>query len=373
MARGSYDIENIARTDAHLREATAGGDPFDRRHQGPRPQSPAAVCPATCRAACPTERARASTLGNGRRRPVFGWLQKTGQVPTDDMLRTFNCGLGMIVVVAKADVARVTKALADAGESVREVGIVEHAPTDEADCVIEHADHLWRSEGWHPDFGPRQQHGALANAAKAADYPAEIACVVSNVADAPGLKVAEHAGIATSWSPIAASPTARPSIAPCRQAGQHGVELVVLAGFLRILQPVVPRALGRPGDQHPPVAAAGLPGIARPPAGAGRRRARERLHRAFRDQTISTPGRSSPKPPSRLLADRHRRRAVGPPSCARAPSHPRVVRWFAEGRVAQAGAGSLWRACGRRHAPLLGRPFSSAIRPPRNSPGDRRP
>ncbi len=77
--------------------------------------------------------------------PIFGWLQKTGQVPTDDMLRTFNCGLGMIVVVAKADAARVTKALADAGESVREVGIIEHAPTEEADCVVEHADHLWRS------------------------------------------------------------------------------------------------------------------------------------------------------------------------------------------------------------------------------------
>ena len=31
--------------------------------------------------------------------PVFGWLQRAGSVPTDDMLRTFNCGLGMIVVV----------------------------------------------------------------------------------------------------------------------------------------------------------------------------------------------------------------------------------------------------------------------------------
>jgi phosphoribosylformylglycinamidine cyclo-ligase len=61
------------------------------------------------------------------------------------MLRTFNCGLGMVVVVARANVEQVTRALADAGETVREVGIIEPAPTAEADCVVDHADSLWRS------------------------------------------------------------------------------------------------------------------------------------------------------------------------------------------------------------------------------------
>ncbi|HZQ01812.1 MAG TPA: phosphoribosylformylglycinamidine cyclo-ligase [Reyranella sp.] len=75
---------------------------------------------------------------------VFPWLKTTGQVPPDDMLRTFNCGLGMIAVVAKADVARVSKALADAGETVSEVGVIEGGPL-EADCVVDHADSLWRS------------------------------------------------------------------------------------------------------------------------------------------------------------------------------------------------------------------------------------
>ena len=77
--------------------------------------------------------------------PIFAWLQKTGVVPTDDMLRTFNCGIGMIVVVAKEDVAKVTKALADAGETVSRIGVIERAPTTEADCIVEHADTLWRS------------------------------------------------------------------------------------------------------------------------------------------------------------------------------------------------------------------------------------
>ncbi len=77
--------------------------------------------------------------------PVFGWLREVGSVPTDDMLRTFNCGLGMIAVVDRRDVGKVTGALTAAGEVVREVGTIEQAPTAEADCVVENADSLWRS------------------------------------------------------------------------------------------------------------------------------------------------------------------------------------------------------------------------------------
>jgi phosphoribosylformylglycinamidine cyclo-ligase len=61
------------------------------------------------------------------------------------MLRTFNCGIGMVAIVGKDDARRVCKALLDAGEKVREVGIIEAAPTQEADCIIEHADSLWRN------------------------------------------------------------------------------------------------------------------------------------------------------------------------------------------------------------------------------------
>jgi phosphoribosylaminoimidazole (AIR) synthetase len=68
-----------------------------------------------------------------------------GQVPTDDMLRTFNCGLGMIVVTAASDAAKIAQALTDAGENVREVGVIEAAPQGEADCVVDHAESLWRS------------------------------------------------------------------------------------------------------------------------------------------------------------------------------------------------------------------------------------
>jgi phosphoribosylformylglycinamidine cyclo-ligase len=54
--------------------------------------------------------------------PVFGWLSKTGGVEEREMLRTFNCGVGMIVVVAPEAADAVTAALAAEGETVMHLG-----------------------------------------------------------------------------------------------------------------------------------------------------------------------------------------------------------------------------------------------------------
>lgn len=54
--------------------------------------------------------------------PVFGWLSKTGGVAEHEMLRTFNCGVGMIVVVAPEAADAVTAALAAEGETVMRLG-----------------------------------------------------------------------------------------------------------------------------------------------------------------------------------------------------------------------------------------------------------
>jgi phosphoribosylformylglycinamidine cyclo-ligase len=76
---------------------------------------------------------------------VFGWLCEIGGVPTDDMLRTFNCGLGMVAVVGQNDARAVAQVLSDAGERVHEVGVIEANPSGDADCVVDHAESLWRS------------------------------------------------------------------------------------------------------------------------------------------------------------------------------------------------------------------------------------
>jgi phosphoribosylformylglycinamidine cyclo-ligase len=55
--------------------------------------------------------------------PVFGWLARTGGVAPMEMLRVFNCGIGMAVVVADPDAA--TALLRDQGESVARIGRIE--------------------------------------------------------------------------------------------------------------------------------------------------------------------------------------------------------------------------------------------------------
>ena len=54
--------------------------------------------------------------------PVFGWLARTGGVARDEMLRTFNCGVGMVVVAAAQDADTVMAELADAGEAPFRLG-----------------------------------------------------------------------------------------------------------------------------------------------------------------------------------------------------------------------------------------------------------
>lgn len=54
--------------------------------------------------------------------PVFGWLAATGRLDDAEMLRTFNCGAGMIVVAARDSADRVIAALREAGEAPVVVG-----------------------------------------------------------------------------------------------------------------------------------------------------------------------------------------------------------------------------------------------------------
>jgi phosphoribosylformylglycinamidine cyclo-ligase len=56
---------------------------------------------------------------------LFQWLQREGNVAEDEMLRVFNCGIGMIVVVDAAHAAQAARTLREAGETVYEIGAIE--------------------------------------------------------------------------------------------------------------------------------------------------------------------------------------------------------------------------------------------------------
>ena len=56
--------------------------------------------------------------------PVFKWLAEQGGVAELELLRTFNCGIGMIAIVKPDAVEAVTEMFTDSGESVALLGEV---------------------------------------------------------------------------------------------------------------------------------------------------------------------------------------------------------------------------------------------------------
>jgi phosphoribosylformylglycinamidine cyclo-ligase len=57
--------------------------------------------------------------------PVFHWLAKAGNVRQDEMLRTFNCGVGFVAIVAPHDATAICACFHSHGEKVFPIGIVE--------------------------------------------------------------------------------------------------------------------------------------------------------------------------------------------------------------------------------------------------------
>jgi phosphoribosylglycinamide formyltransferase 1 len=95
---------------------------------------------------------------------------------------------------------------------------------------------------------------ALIDAAKASDFPAEIAVVISNRPDAPGLVTASQSGVPTLTieSKRFGKDRAAFEVALQTALDQHQVELICLAGFMRLLTAeFVQRWYGRMLNIHP--------------------------------------------------------------------------------------------------------------------------
>jgi phosphoribosylformylglycinamidine cyclo-ligase len=60
--------------------------------------------------------------GSWQQGPVFDWIADAGRITTEEMRRTFNCGVGMVVVVAPDDTDTALSTLADAGEKAWRLG-----------------------------------------------------------------------------------------------------------------------------------------------------------------------------------------------------------------------------------------------------------
>lgn len=67
---------------------------------------------------------------------LFQWLQQAGNVATPEMYRTFNCGVGMVVIVSPENAEQAEKCFAEQGETVYRLGAIRERVGDEHQTQI---------------------------------------------------------------------------------------------------------------------------------------------------------------------------------------------------------------------------------------------
>lgn len=68
--------------------------------------------------------------------PLFQWLQAQGNIVPSEMYKTFNCGIGMAIIMAKEDAAAAKELLEAAGETVFEIGHIRAQNAGEAPTIV---------------------------------------------------------------------------------------------------------------------------------------------------------------------------------------------------------------------------------------------
>ncbi len=70
------------------------------------------------------------------RPPIFAWLQTEGRIAEQEMYRTFNCGIGMVLCVAEENINKIIGLLNAAGERAWRIGAIRIRQSDEPAVVI---------------------------------------------------------------------------------------------------------------------------------------------------------------------------------------------------------------------------------------------
>lgn len=146
--------------------------------------------------------------------PVFGWLAAVGQVNEMEMLRTFNCGLGLVLVVGSEDAAQVLSQIPAELEPTI-IGHLFGRQQDEPQVVVNYFESAIQSvmRPYIPSLlsmttlkrkrvavlisgsGTNLQALIDSTSDTAKKNSVQIKLVISNVETAAGLKRAERAGI----------------------------------------------------------------------------------------------------------------------------------------------------------------------------------
>ena len=68
--------------------------------------------------------------------PLFQWLQREGKVADAEMHRVFNCGIGMVIVLAPEHEKPAAELLSAAGEHVFRIGRIDTCMPGEAQTIV---------------------------------------------------------------------------------------------------------------------------------------------------------------------------------------------------------------------------------------------
>jgi len=68
--------------------------------------------------------------------PLFKWLKAEGNIADNEMYKTFNCGVGMAIIVAKENAEKAQKVLTAKGETVYQIGLIRLQNAGEAPTVV---------------------------------------------------------------------------------------------------------------------------------------------------------------------------------------------------------------------------------------------
>ncbi|TKR96326.1 hypothetical protein L596_010361 [Steinernema carpocapsae] len=192
---------------------------------------------------------------------VFDWLHSNGPVSPPEMLKTFNCGVGLILVVDPKNQESVTDSLLSNGESaIYKIGsCIKKTAKDEV--VYKNLENTFKyrfvkSKAKKVNVGILIS-GAGSNMKKLIEkslFPksnCSVRVVISNKADAGGIAIARSYGIETVVVPSVGEREEYEAIMT-KELEKRGIDLICLAGFMRILTAsFVNRWEGRIINIHP--------------------------------------------------------------------------------------------------------------------------
>uniref|UniRef100_A0A0A9WHI9 Trifunctional purine biosynthetic protein adenosine-3 n=1 Tax=Lygus hesperus TaxID=30085 RepID=A0A0A9WHI9_LYGHE len=182
--------------------------------------------------------------------PIFPWLSIVGDISESEMLRTFNCGVGLVLIVSPEDADGVLKSI----KSSTIIGTVENKrnPSEKGVEVTNltaafsplmkpYVRHVIQQEAAKKRIGVMISGSgtnlqALIDSINDGRINGEIAVVVSNIKGVQGLERAEKAGIPTVVIPHNKYGSREDfEKVVHKQMMEYRVDLVVLAGFMRLL------------------------------------------------------------------------------------------------------------------------------------------